>query len=232
MIWLALPAAAHPFADSFYGHDLGVAIAEDHVTIDYVASLPMQDLVREVREIERSGGSADDYIESQPRELRSGLLITLDGARPAGLVDTPVVQPDSTARAMVVAMRLEFDLDPRRAHSLRISNGNRPEVPTYFCTTATVARSWLVPSTSLVGDQIWNGQWRMDEPAREITIDLAPRGALAAIGRFTGRDPWGARPIEAAAGDGGLRELLHGWLPFALAGLVAVGFVVYRLRER
>lgn len=225
-MWLALVGAAlaHPFHNSFYGHELTLTVGVDAIRVEYRADIPTRDLWREVREVERKGLPTDTFAATRTAELRNGLSIAVDGARPAlvEVVGDPPEVDERFARLHVVATA---PIDPAVPHHIEIGNANAPEQIAYHRTTAHVARPWAVTATSIPPGK--NGEWRLDEAGRALSVDVAPRSGLGALVLRVHPDPRGLRGADTAIATSAWDELAETWVPaaaLAVALIVAVAF--------
>jgi hypothetical protein len=226
---LALGAAgAHPFHNSFYGHDVTVTVGAAEVRVDYRADLPTKELWSELRDVERAGKPIDRFAADKSGELLAGLSLTIDGARP---VITPIDTEPSEVDERFTRMHVAFSapLDPGVAHQIALGNANAPEKLAYFRATTHVARAWLVSACSLVeSDRSYDGQWRIEEAGRSLTLDVAPRTGLSAWVHRVHAD--GDRRAAVALGTSTIDELGETWVP--VVGFVAILALVGALAAR
>lgn len=224
---LVAPALAHPFGGAMPGHDLHLEVGPEGVVLDYQAALPTHDLLVEMEAAEvRTEAQSKAFTEAKLDELAAGLRGRLD-AEPA---TWERLDPErETGRGNQRLVRFEQRLraaTPKAPSIVTLSNGNLPDQLSYFRWTVDVAPSLEVLSCSLVdveeGQVVETryGQWRMDEPMRELDLRLRAR-----------RLPWMApllgeseapRPVHEAMALGPLAALQQGVLSreLALAGLV------------
>lgn len=231
---VVVAAHAHPFHNAFYGHDVALTVEPAGLRVDYRADIPTQELWSELRAVERAGKVVDHFAADKAGELLAGLSLTVDGARPPL---TPVDTEPSVVDERFTRLHVAFTapLDPGVAHHIAFGNANAPEKLAYFRASTHVARTWRVPSCSLVeADRVWDGEWRIEEAGRAFTLDLAPRAGASAWVLAVHPDPAGERGAAEALTTSTFDELGQTWVPvvaFALAAL-AVGAVAFGARRR
>ena len=220
--WLAT-ADAHPFHTTFFGHQLDVVVEADRVVVDYMAEIPTSAALPEVKDLERQGIPAASYLGRKQAELASALVVQIDGV---AVTPTPLPAPDPAADTKFATFEVKFSvpLQPGVAHSIVVSNGNAPEQVAYFRNNVDVVQSWVPQGSNLVDldgvppDSNWNGEWRMAEASRTVTVDVAPRSGLFRVSGWLLGGPGVRIPIDRGVQRSPLTELGETWAPLGLMG--------------
>lgn len=228
---LTVAALAHPFDNSFYGHDLTLTVAPDALTLDYTAEIPTRDLMSELRAAERTGRGAT-FEADKVGELVGGLSLTVDGVRPA-LVESSRPASVVESRFTRIAVRLQAPLSVA-PHRIELGNANAPEQVAYFRTAVAVARPWTVTAISRdPHGRVRLEDWRMEEGARRTVLDLEPASALRRAVLLWHPDPRGYRSAGVALDTRLAREAQETWLPVAALAVGALlALIVGVVRSR
>jgi len=237
---LLVPAVAwaHPFASRITAHQTQVALTPSEIRVDYTVETPVSP--RTGPQGEAHPGTLD--LESLD-EIASGLLLEV-GGETVPLEPDPNVPPRVRSAGQTVAMRvgLRAPAPDEEVATLRLSNANYPDLPSYFMTRVLVDPQVQVTASSLfMADPLSgvlhdeDGAWHPGDPWRTLTLTVRyRRGALAAgYRRLEGtegilrgawasrpRTPWGAW-LHGAMQPGwllvltGLATLLGGTIPRA-----------------
>lgn len=166
ILWPGL-AWGHPLEASLYGHGTKIRIDADTVRVDYEIEVPVRDLVREMR----SAPPGEPFGAAKLQELRHGLVLKVDGAV-VPTTDVPVPQAGANSEFVAYDLAFTAELAPG-ARTIRLSNGNAPDLPSVSMTTIEVG-----PGVSVTGSDVEDGVWRPDAPARESSVDVVIGGSI------------------------------------------------------
>lgn len=227
-------AAAHPFAQEFYGHAIDMTVGEDTVRIDYIADVPTRDLWSDLRERERKHDPTDRFVQQAAGTLVAGLSLTIDGAVPP---TTPLASEVPVIDSRFVTFHVAFQVPlPPGPHRIAIGNGNAPEKIGYYLTRIDVARAWEVTATSLIDPKTGKdrvNEWGLDEIGRSSWVDVAPRSAWQAAILRIHPDPHGKRLADVAIATSSFDELGETPVPLVLmvVGLVGAAVLGWTVRR-
>lgn len=231
LLLLVLPAAlAHPVGGAQPSHMFKVSVEADQLRVFYSARVPTHDIIQELQPTADFGPEAGErFTMKQLDELRDNLALEIDGERVAW-ERVPGSEPTGRgdSRYLFYEQELAAPLSGQR-HELFLSNGNRPDQLSFFQWTVGLQPPWVVEDSSLLtfeGGAVkrsLNGQVRMDEDMRELTLELRPAGPVE--GLFRGEQ---GRALDDAIG-----EPLPWWLRGAGLGTVlgALGLLWWRGRR-
>ncbi|MCB9758334.1 MAG: hypothetical protein H6739_00700 [Alphaproteobacteria bacterium] len=232
-------AEAHPMGGTPATHRGVVTISADAVTVDWTTLVPTHDILQELgpgRTL--TPGQSEAFTAGKLAELADNLRLEVDGAAlrwtpvpsdtPTGLANSRIVTYTQTLRAPL----------PPEARSLRISNGNYPDQPSLFQWELSLEDGLRLSSTSLLdvarGRVTANrhGQWRMDEPSRELTLVLEPRPspAVKALAEAAGLADAAPTPCHEALGQGPYRAV-QGVLAAGVLALIGAGVALWRRQK-
>jgi ABC-type nickel/cobalt efflux system permease component RcnA len=190
ILWLTALVHAHPFGSSLYGHQTELWLDRDRVEVAYMAEIPTQVLLRDLRRSlagKPSPGQAeqDAHTARWLEELQDGLKLHIDGQRvrwrrleaenPSGLGGTRFIR---------YHLRLEATV-PAGSTTLNLVNANLPDSPALYSTQVFVADGVTVDRSSLIDvdahgevEDDRSGAWRGEETARELRMSFQIRGAV------------------------------------------------------
>ena len=190
LLWLTAVLHAHPFGSNLYGHQTEVWLDQGHVEVAYMAEIPTQVLLRDLRRFmagKTSPGEAEQAAHTAQwlEELEDGLKLHVDDARvrwtrldsenPSGVGDTRFIRYH-------LRLRAEISSDAR---TLNLVNANLPDSAALFSTQVYVGDALEVDGSSLIdvndhgevsADR--TGAWRGEETSRELRLSFQARGAI------------------------------------------------------
>lgn len=170
-------ALAHPVGGKYLAHQLGVSIRRDAIIVDYAVEAPLAVL------ISRSMPPDADFDQVILQEIRSGLLVTVDGAT-VNTVDLHAVPsafpPTDGGSARVYRVSLQADVALSGEHEISVSNGNFPDSASFFASAGMVTGDIDVASSSVV--EVVNGdvrdrsqRYELGDSNRTLTVAIDAR---------------------------------------------------------
>jgi hypothetical protein len=197
-------ASAHPLSQHVSGHQLRIWIAESEVTVEYRVDVPLD------------GATAMSDLDADPEVLLTGLVVEADGVSLALVRDRTTTQAISIRSRSAIVQVAGHAALPADTRTLRVSNGNLPDLPAFFSTDIQVSSGWRLVESTLVhedpeGKWVDNTKtWRIGPENRTLEVIIAPERSRIprAWQWFEERPPW--RPAVEAVAVPAWRQW---WLP-------------------
>ena len=217
-LWVAQPAAAHPFSSKTISHRLDVAVQEDQLRVYYTVDVPTVLMGR---------NPDPQMLTSMGEDLQNGLALQVDesGARFTPMEPPTIVQDGDTHR-FTLSLAAPILYTP---HKIRLSNGNMPDITAVHSAVVSsqgwvVERNslWRVHNQKLVRDD--SDRWSFDPTRRTLDIDVRPPSLL--------EYPWmPAEEVPASEAQAPSAQQVYGPAALFTGGLILFGWVGYRARR-
>jgi len=167
LIGLAPAAAAHPFGAQYAAHRVDLHVGPSEIQVGYIAEVPIPILM---------ATGAQDPLGDMKLELLSGLVLQVNGTSvPLDVAGPAHVERNDDAYTIGLELVAHTESPIRE---VVLSDGNLPDVPGVFSSTATVAPAFQVQESSLLrirdGEVARDdsGRWRMGPGHRETSLTL------------------------------------------------------------
>jgi hypothetical protein len=164
-------AQSHPTNYHRAAHNATLFLDDTSVTLQYTLQTPLP-----------IGSHSGHQNNPLPESLANGWTIEADGSHiPWTITENESI--DTKNQSIERNIRL-FAPIPEGPKSLRISNGNLPDVRAFFCNTLWVSPIVNVTHTnlSLIGNANAKanlaGIWNYDQDSREIKVEVGPNNSL------------------------------------------------------
>lgn len=185
LLILAAVASAHPGGASsaaepnggMPGQRVEVAVAADHLRVDYFAEIAAMRLYKEARAEQAEG---PDWAAGRAEALRPGVRVRVDGAEVAlGAVAVEAAATLKESGFVELHVAGEAPLPPG-AREVEVRMENFPDEASYYAASVRLAGGLVVTGTNLghvaagrLRDNL-HGAWRRTDDARVTTFALRP----------------------------------------------------------